>query len=328
MTNDIEVWLDSCLIPPKTAKIQFDSEMSLNKLRRQCSTEFSVDIVSLFKENGQVLTDPSDLTSPKRIIASQNFTLKNYLIKETISGSNSKDVSGISTICSESRGLAVNVEILSEPNSGKTSLIQSFIRESFQTNQNAVVEVTYKKKLDIELMIVDFSITDTQEIPGFVKETRFDEKEVILLLYSKEKLIEFVTGNNTNHFKVWLKSAVSISKAKSPTAVILLVITKYDIVCEQEQELNQLIQQLSKTIEVLKVSVMENSWNENVKNPYHLFDFIGRTIVQSILARRKKKSAILFQKSQMNEHFKSDRSLETWFGKIRNIFSCFSNSSR
>lgn len=320
--EEVIVLLDDKDISRKSHTLHLDSDLTLNNFRRKCSTHFKTDIVSLFKEDGLKITDTTDLKSANYVIASPYLRIRHKSIETKSKHSNLDEGSGDSTKENDCRPPhRVEIELISRPDSGKTTLIQSFIHETLQNEKSNVMKAVYHKKVDHENYTFDFFVTDAQENSD-IQERELKNKDVLILLVSKEELIAAIKNNKEAETIEDINSFLGKMRKANQGGLLFLAISKCDIISYCEGQIDQMISQI-KTTDVIKVSVYQDCIGMNIKNPSQMFNYIIHKYTKRFLDRQRNS---YLKNSQFSELLsKNDQTKSTgMLSSIYKMFSCFS----
>lgn len=321
----VEVLLDGVKGLSGTNQIFLEPDMSLNGFRRACSRHFKTDIISIFLKSGEKASDTTEIRKNRKVIASPFFYLKNpgEEWSDDVRSCRSNTGSGASTTIPDLRRLSIAVEILSHSGSGKTTFIQSFVHETLKRERSQVVEAVYRKNVDLEMSVAEFAITDTSESAGEEILRRIRDKQAVLLCLSKEKLIEQSNGKDLSLTKAWVYDKVRACKRESLDMYVALVITKSDIMCEQEAMIEGCLVELGKTIDVFKVSLNDDALGTDLKTAAQVFNLVGEKILTK-RASRQKESSVFSSGLRLSRQPLQKFSIQSpgWFSRFGNMFSC------
>jgi len=324
MEVEVHVILDTPKTTPTTARVFLEPEKSLNYFRRECSKFFNLDIVTMYLPNGQLVSDTIDLKLAKHVIVSPHFNLQNVqLVQDQKPTTHFSSASSASTDCFELKQTTIEVEVLSHSRAGKTTLIQAFIHESPLREANLVTEAVFKKKLDILSTTVEFAITDTVEQPENDLRRRLKDKHAVLIVCSKEKLIEAWNGETMDPLRVGLLESFERVKSVNQSAFVCLAITKYDLGCEFEGQIGEFLGSLASKLVVFRVSVRDDVLGSDVINPSQLFNVIGENVCRNFLKKHRSSQIKRLREFRVATTPKTG-SLMDWFGPLKRLFSCMS----
>jgi hypothetical protein len=324
----VEVLLDGPkgLVGPD--QIYLEPDMSLNGFRRACGRFYGTDIISIFLKTGEKASDTAEIRRHRKVIASPFFYLKNPVDDQSEESRNSRSNSGsgASTTIHDIRRLTIALEILSHSGSGKTTFIQSFVHEAIKRERSQVVEAVYRKNVDLESTVAEFAITDTSESAGEEILRRIRDKQAVLLCLSKEKLIDQSNLKDLSLTQAWVFDKIRACKRESSDMYVGLVITKSDIMCEQEALIEACLSDLSKAIDVFKVSLNEDALGTDLRTPAQVFNTVGEKVLLR-RASRKKESTISSVGMPTHRLQVPELPVEApgWFSKFGNFFSCMSS---
>lgn len=323
----IEVALDGPLGLSPFTQIFLERDMSLNRFRRQCSKTFKADIITIFLMTGQKATDTTDIREAKRVIASPYFVLHSYVDFMVDESRLSCPCTGTraSTSCQDIRRTTAGVEIISHPNSGKTMFIQSFVHETPKRERNQVIQAVFRKSIDIDSSVVDFTITDTTEGPtdDFVR--RVQDKQVVLLCISKERLISMGLTDAFAQTASWVHEKVTTCRRIDPQIYVAAVVTKYDIMSEFEDRIEAWLVKLSKGLDVFKVSLKDDALGNDLKTPSQVFNLIAERLLKDAAAKHKQsQSTAAGNTSGGMEQTEPRLTTPGWMQTFSSLFSCMS----
>ena len=319
----MHVILDTPRAIPKSARILLEPEKSLNHFRRECSKIFNIDVVSVFLPVGQLVTDTADLKLARYVIVSSHFNLHNL---QLIQEKKVVEESSASTDCFESKQTLIDVEFMSHPKAGKTTLIQIFIHESSQRESNLVIEAVFKKKLDIQLTTVEFAITDAVELPELPENDllrRLKDKHAIVITCSKEKIIDAWIAESLDLLETWLLDSLDKIRLINPAAFVCLAITKFDLSCEFESQINEFLDKIAEKVTILRVSIRDDVLGQDVINPSQLFVILGENVCNNFL---KKHRSLLIKRSKYLTltPFQNSVPVVNWYDRLKRMFLCMS----
>lgn len=323
MEVHIKVTLDAHNEIQYSKTIKLEHEKSLNHFRRECSKAFQVDVVTLYLHNGELITDTLDIEFAKRVIASTHFSLRNILLTQSdnpcpIEG----ETTSASTACFDCKNPVIYVEVLSHPDSGKTTLIQTFIHEYCQKENHSIIEAVYRKKIDINFSTFEFLVADSLEGADIDIVDRLKDKRAVIIACSKERFISAMENNSMEGLQIWLLESVKKARLVCPLAYVCLAITKYDIICETESIIQDLLNLLAREVPVFRVSVMDCVFYEDIYSPLQLFNMVGENISRELIMKRKTSKLRMSRRSK-KESARKNVSGTDWFARLKKMFRCF-----
>ena len=185
------------------------------------------------------------------------------------------------------------------------------------------MEAVYRKNVDLEMSVAEFAITDTSESAGEEILRRIRDKQAVQLCLSKEKLVEQSNGKDLSLTKAWVYDKIRACRRESLDMYVALVITKSDIMCEQEAMIEGCLVELGKTIDVFKVSLNDDALGTDLKTAAQVFNLVGEKVLTKRASRQKEtsvfSSGLLLSRQPLQEF-----SLQQpgWFSRFGNMFSC------
>jgi len=324
METSVNVILDSQNKSQISRSIKFEPEKSLNHFRRECSKTFQVDVLTLYLQNGELVTDPFDIKCNQQVIASPHFSLNNpFLIQSVKISPFEAENSTVSTDCFEYKNTVIKVEILSHGDSGKTSLIQTFIHEYCQREKHSVIEAVYRKKVDIRSTLFEFLVVDSLESAETDLEDRLRNKQAVIIACSKEKFIDAIEHNSVESLRAWLVGSAKKARMTNSAVFVCLAVTKSDILSEIDAIFEGILSLLVCEFPVFRVSVMDDVLDDEVYNPLQLFNIIGETISREL---ERKKWSTRLRMSRLTRKADAIKRGEVtgWFRGLKRMLSCFS----
>lgn len=323
MGVDVEVALDSLTGLTSFQTIFLEPDMSLNRFRRACSRCFKQDILSIFLVTGEKATDTTEIRRCRRVIASPYFYLRNMLDISDNKLSHVCTGSRLSTSCHDLNHVSVQVEILSHPASGKTTLIQSFVHETLKRERNNVIEAVFRKSLDIESCVIEFEIRDTSEALPEDYPRRLLGRQAVLISLSKDRLVEQVFNNNFKLAREWVLERINLCKRFCPDAVVFLLVTKFDIMSEHEAAINEFLSSFGRSVELFRVSVREDALGTDLKNPSQVFNTLAERMLTKAVSKIKKGTEVRSGSRFSREvHPPTSILAPGWLQSIGKLFSC------
>lgn len=306
-------------------QVAFDNDITLIKFRRKCSKLLRKDILAFFTEFGEKVTDFNDFKKGKKFFASETFYLKTLVLKkkqnsENLTDKKTSDQNDFSKNSNYLHEQKVNIEFISHPNSGKTTLIHGLIGEPKKNEGSRMIEVVYYKKESVGQHTYEFYISDVTEGEQIDYSLRLRNKRVIVIALSKDKIINIIDSNSLGRLINWIKYQLKeIQKYGHPSCKVYLAILKYDIFSDCELTIDYFLNNF-RELEVVKVSEEKEINRLNIKNASEFLHMILDGLIKTdesnakLMFRRKRAFSTISSTS-----LKKDNS---WISKIKRLFLC------
>lgn len=328
----VKVTLDRLDPKPELKMITVTNDTTVNKFRRECSKAFGHDIISVFNHFGEKVTDDTDFKTSEFFIASTDFTLFNMsLTKERPEERQAKSEDQKTTDCDEdfkngacSDEKVVEVEFLSHSNSGKTSLVRSFVSsEGIEADENTMNEVKCTKSVVVGDSNASFCLTDYCEKGPYSICQRLMNKSIVIIVCSKSRMVAAIQNDSKEEFKrsiEWqLKQVERFSKVN---CLKVLAVTKYDQQSECEEHVNQLIKEVE-WMPVLKVSSRNSLFDSDVLDFFQFWNEVI-SLYESNITQRK--ASVKKPKVRINSILSSSElnaNTNIWGSSFRKVLWCF-----
>ena len=323
--EEVTIILDHNIESKISIKMILESDMNLTKFRKKSSRMLNKDILNFFTETGEKVTDYNDFRKGKTFIASEHFHLQKKPSEEIqksdlFENSNVSDKHITSTDSNNSGECKVEIEFISHFGSGKTTLIQSFVNKTLRKETNSVLEAVYHKRVSGNRLSFDLFISDVSEETDINYSARLKNKQIVIIAFSKEKIIEAINSDSLELMHDWIKEQIiEIKKHGDYSCQLYLAVTKYDIVSDCEFAIEQFLKHKLK-LDVVKVSSKQETHGSNVLNSCDFFNLIIESLVKAKECRRRSE----YQKNgpistSLGTFVEKDQS---WLSALQRLFSC------